>query len=161
MSRQTSRKAQRPRELRRRVLVSARVRQPSGWSEASILNISSRGLLIHSARPLPQGSWVELHRGDHVINARVVWRDGSKAGLQADDRLPVEAIASGEISGSLRFAPAEPQPRRRSADKWRVAGRRFEFASVLGVGAALVAATVTMVEQAFAHPLALVAAVLR
>jgi len=81
----------RPRELRRRVIMPARLRSCSGWTDACILNISSRGLLVHSARTGPAGSIVEVWRGDHVIVARVVWHDGARAGLEAEDKLPVVA----------------------------------------------------------------------
>ena len=53
--------------LRRRVLLPARMRTSAGWSDACILNVSSRGALIHAKRPITQGSVVELRHGDHVI----------------------------------------------------------------------------------------------
>src|SRR5690348_12970017 len=85
---------QRSRELRRRVIMPARLRSSGGWTDACILNISSHGLMIHSSRVGPQGSTIELWRGNHVIVARVVWQDGARAGLQSEDRLAVEDILS-------------------------------------------------------------------
>src|SRR5579872_7025211 len=92
---------QRPRELRRRVVLPARMRAGAQWSDASILNISSRGLMIHSGRAGPTGSTLELRRGSHVIIAKVMWRDGSRAGLRSDARLPMEDILSGNQSTAL------------------------------------------------------------
>jgi len=90
----------RPRELRRRVILPALVRSDGGWGNASILNISSRGFLIQSARPTPKGSKVELRHGGHVITARVVWRDGARAGLATESCVPVEEIMSlGQVGG--------------------------------------------------------------
>src|SRR4029078_12325215 len=99
--------AQRPRELRRRVVLPARMRMDSSWCDACILNISSRGLMIHVARGAPSGDTVELRRGDHVIVARVVWRDGSRAGLHSDDRLPVEQILSLSQAPALQLTAAD------------------------------------------------------
>src|SRR3954454_9192980 len=82
----------RPRELRRRVMLQARMRTGVTWSDAYILNVSSRGLLINFSRSVLQGSTVELWHGDHVIVARVVWRKGTRAGLRAEDRVPIEEI---------------------------------------------------------------------
>ena len=96
---------QRPREVRRRVVLPARLLTGVQWSDTCILNISSRGLMIHSGRVAPKGSVVELHRGDHVIVARVVWRDGARVGLQSTDRVPVEEIMSGEGAIDLHQPP--------------------------------------------------------
>src|SRR4051794_14708998 len=82
----------RPRELRRNVVLPARMRHGLSWSDACILNISSRGLMIQSGRAAPQGSVIELRRGDHVIPARVMWSEGSRTGLQVDDRLPTDEL---------------------------------------------------------------------
>ncbi|HZU52078.1 MAG TPA: hypothetical protein VE968_09415 [Sphingomicrobium sp.] len=152
--------------MRRRVLIKARVRSGTQWSDACILNISSRGLMIQSHRAGPEGSLVELHRGDHVIVARVVWRDGSRAGLQSEERLPVEQIMSLSNSGSLRLVASDgalidrrrrPRPQRTDA---RSRGRAIEFAGTavllvmfaLGIGA--------MALHALAQPLAIAGAAL-
>ena len=71
----------------------ARLRSRSGWTDACILNISSRGLMISLIARGTAGSVVELWRGDYVIVARVMWQDGARAGLQTDERLAVEDIS--------------------------------------------------------------------
>ena len=151
-----------PRELRRRVVVPARLRHGASWSDACILNISSRGLMIHSGRPLAQGAMVELRRGDHVIIARVMWRDGARAGLKAEDRVPVEEIIVLGRSPAYRLTAAAGERRRqpRSEDRSRLRGRAFEFASIVIVGVSLAAAGFAMIEQAFTRPLALIATAL-
>ncbi|MGE5564092.1 MAG: PilZ domain-containing protein [Bacillota bacterium] len=157
-----SSKKQKPRELRRRVIVPARLRHGASWSDACILNISSRGLMIHTGRPLNQGTEVEIRRGDHVIVARVVWRDGGRAGLCAEDRVPVEEIVTLGQSPALRVTASlgerrkEPRPDEAS----RHCARVMEFAGVLAVTAALAVAGLMMVRAAFAEPLGAVAAVL-
>src|SRR5688500_3432601 len=73
---------QRNREWRRCVRVKARIKSSDGWRDASILNVSSRGLMIHSSCCSNPGGEVELRGGDQIIRARVVWRKGDRAGLR-------------------------------------------------------------------------------
>jgi hypothetical protein len=154
--------AEKPRELRRRVVVPARLRHGASWSDACILNISSRGLMIHSGRPIIQGTPVEIRRGDHLIVARVVWRDGGRAGLHAEDRVPVEEIMSFGQSEVLQFAASKTERRKhlRPEDRSRLRARAIEFAGVAVIAVLLAGAGLVMVEAAFARPLALVFAAL-
>jgi hypothetical protein len=156
----------RSRELRRRVVLPARLRAGALWSEICILNISSRGLMIHSARAAPEGTLVELRRGDHVIVARVVWRHGARAGLWSGDRLPVEEILSSSQSQALQLTARcdtiverreDPRPPLMNA---RLRGRAIEFIGVIAITTLLAINAWTMMEQAFARPLARVAAAL-
>jgi hypothetical protein len=162
MSVRTSSRNQRPRELRRRVVVPARLRHGSSWSDACILNVSSRGLMIHTGRQLAKGSHVEICRGDYVILARVVWRDGGRAGLRSEDRLPIEEIVMLGQSPVVPSTPAngERRKRPRPENSSRIRGRAIEFAGVLVIAVSLAGAGVTMVESAFARPMALVSAAL-
>lgn len=154
--------AQRPRELRRRVVVPARLRHGASWSDTCILNVSSRGLMIHTSRPVSRGTQVEIYRGDHVIVARVVWREGARAGLQADERLPVEEIMTLGKSPALQLTADQGErrktPRPRDQARWR--GRAIEFAGVLVVAISLAGCAVSIVHDALAAPLAAVSAAL-
>jgi len=154
----------RPRELRRRVVMPARLRSSSGWTDACILNISSRGLLIHSARTGPQGSTVEIRRGDYVIVARVMWRDGARAGLWSEEQLPVEDILTLSQSASLQpaFGNGKLVERRRQprADESRQRGRSLQFWGISVFGAALALGTFSMVQQALGRPMAMIQAAL-
>jgi PilZ domain len=156
----------RPRELRRRVMLPARLRAGAHWADACILNISSRGLLIHSSRPAQQGSIVKLRRGDHEIVARVVWRDGSRVGLRSEERMPVEEILSLDQAQALRLTAGDgPVAERR---RWpraperdaRLRGRALEFAAVGMIAASLAFCAFAMAKQALTRPLATVAAAL-
>jgi hypothetical protein len=161
MRSRTSPQAQSPRELRRRVLVPARLRHGSSWSDACILNVSSRGLMIHTGRPISSGTIVEVRRGQHVIVARVIWRDGGRAGLRAEDRVPVEHIVTLGQSPALQLTAIEERRRHpRPEERNRLRGRAVEFGGVLLIAAALTGAGFSMVEAAFARPLALISAVL-
>lgn len=166
MSTRPSLSTHRPRELRRRVLLPARLRAGASWSDTCILNISSRGMMIHSAHPLTEGARVELRRGDHVMEATVVWRDGSRLGLQSDDRLPVEEILSLSQSQSLQVTAGNaPRSERRkhprpSHDDSRLRARAMQFAGVGVIACALAFGAAALVHEAMARPMVLVEAAL-
>jgi hypothetical protein len=141
------------------------MRMDSSWCDACILNISSRGLMIHVSRGAPDGETVELRRGHHVIVARIVWRDGSRAGLQSDDRLPVEEILTLSQAPALQLTAAGAFVERRNQpraahehSRWR--GRWFEFASVALIGCSLAATLFTVVQEALVRPMDAVRAAL-
>ena len=140
----------------------ARLRHGASWTDACILNISSRGLMIHTGRPISQGTMVEIRRGDHAIVARVMWRDGARAGLEAEDRVPVEEIVTIGQSPTLQLtaAPAERRKQTRPEDRSRSRGRTIEFAGVVVISACIAGAALSMVEVAFARPLAVISAAL-
>lgn len=157
---------ERPRELRRRVLMPARIRSGQQWSDACILNISSRGLMIQAHRAGAKGSIVELYRDGHVITARIVWRDGSRAGLQADERLPVEEIMSVGSASSLRLVASNGAlierrrlPRSTQTDA-RSRGRALEFAGTVAIVVFLAFGAAAMAEQALLAPLSKIGAAL-
>ena len=149
-----------PRELRHRVIAAARMRRPRGWCDATILNISSRGLQIQTSWPLDEGSWVELRRGDHVIRAQVIWYKGVRAGLRSDDLLAVEEIAIGEAAPVLCTTSDRPR-HRRSDDSHRLLGRAVEFGGVVTIAVLLAFGVFSDFQEAFARPMAMVAAALR
>ena len=82
--------------------------------------------MIHTGRPILEGTQVELRRGDHVIVARVMWRDGGRAGLRAEDRLPVEEIMTLGQSPALQLTAATGERRKhpRPEDRSRLRGKR-------------------------------------
>jgi hypothetical protein len=156
-----------PRELRRRVLLAARVRTPAGWGDACILNVSSRGMLIHAGRtPVGEGSTIELRHQELAIVARVVWRDGARVGLTANERLPVEQIMSLGQSPALQLTAtvacgAERRRQPRTHEDSRLRGRVFEFAGIAFIAVILSGGLFVMVEEALARPIAYVEAALR
>jgi hypothetical protein len=112
------------------------------------------------------GSKIELWHGDHVILAEVVWRDGRRAGLRSDERVPVEEILALSKAPSLQLTAVGQWPHvdrrrkpRRHGDS-RTRSRAVEFAGVAVIAVCLSGAAFEMVEQAFAKPLAYVEAAL-
>jgi len=158
-------KNDRPREWRRRVLLTARMRAGSGWDDIRILNVSSRGLLIQAPRLSGNAGTVELRHGDQTITARVVWRDGARFGLQADDRISIEQILAYGQSMTLQLPCATRSTERRqrfraAAERNRLRGRALEFASVAVVVACIGLTLVTTVADVLARPMAAVRAAL-
>jgi len=145
-------------------MLRARMRAAAGWSDASILNISSRGMMINATPAALNSKEVELWHGGHVIVATVVWRQGSRAGLRAEDAIPVDEIMALSRSPGLQLTAAEQWPRverrkrPRSNDQNSVRGRLVEFAGVTFIGLSLAAGAFALIEQAFAKPLGLVRA---
>jgi len=118
--------------------------------------------MIHTGRPLSRGHPVEIRRGDHIIVARVVWRDGGCAGLRSEERVPVETIMTFSHSAALELSPIQGECRKQpcTEDSSRLRGTAIEFAGVLVIAASLAGAALSMVEAAFAPPLAVVEAAL-
>lgn len=151
--------AHRPRELRRRVVLPARIRSGGCWSDACILNISSRGLMIQASRTVEPGAMVEITRGAHVIAGRVVWREGARAGLQVDSGLPVDEILTLSKEPRLQLTAidsrlVERRRKPRSHEQSRVQARLSEFTGIAVIAGALCLAASEMLEHAFARPLA-------
>jgi hypothetical protein len=140
-------------------MLRARLRGLSGWSDACILNVSSRGLMINApAASAAQGSTIELWHGEHLIVGTIVWRRGTRAGLQSEERIPVDAILAMGQSSSLQLtAPSWPEVERRKTprthDHSRLRGRALEFAGVAIVAVSLASGMVVLVTQALATPL--------
>jgi len=139
-------------------MVSARLRHGASWSDACILNISTRGLMIQTGRPVQNGAEVELRRGNYVIVATVMWRDGGHAGLHSEVPVPVEDILTLGQSPALQLTAVrgERRQQRRGEDSSRLCGSAIEFAGVAVIAVSLAGAGLVMVEQAFARPLAIV-----
>ncbi len=76
--------AMKQREARQPVAVPARLRVATGWQDATILNMSTRGIMFRCTFPMERGHYLELRRGGHVIVAQVMWgRDGRYAAKTA------------------------------------------------------------------------------
>jgi hypothetical protein len=158
----------RPRELRQRVLIPARVRTGATWADACILNLSSRGLLIQTTSGVTKGSMIELRRGDQLIVARVVWQDGAKAGLRCEERLPVERILTVGQSDWLQLTAATATssgdrrkgPRPTSHEDSRLRGRMIEYGATVAFAVTLASTAFALFEQAISGPFALIQAAL-
>lgn len=84
-----------PREPRKKALVAARIKSGATWGDVCLLNLSSRGALCQTANPPPQGAYIEVRRGSHVVVARVMWTEKNRFGIHSQDVIAVDDILSG------------------------------------------------------------------
>jgi hypothetical protein len=156
-----------PREPRRNVMLTARMRHGEAWSDACILNISSRGLLLHAADPPSRGTFIEVRRGAYVIVARVIWAKTDRFGVCAQDRLAIDALVANKPSSNQPLGRAdgtnvERRARPRSDRlEWRYSrsrekGQALQFACVVGLGLGLAACAYEAVTETLSKPLSLV-----
>lgn len=118
--------------------------------------------MIHTSRQMPRGTQVEVYRGDYVIVAQIVWHAGGRAGLKAEERVPVEEIMTlGQAPAfQLTAASGERRKKPRDEDRSRLRGRAVEFAGVVAIAVSLAGAGAVMVREALAAPMASVQAAL-
>jgi hypothetical protein len=88
----------------------------------------------------------------------VVWREGSRAGLQAEDRVPVEEIMSLSRAPALQLTASEwhgPERRttRRDHERSREQARIREFAAVAIIAAWVAVSLAATVQESLARPL--------
>lgn len=146
-------------------MLPARMRAASGWSDACILNISRKGLLIYTSASADPGTFVEIRRGGQLVVARVVWRRNQRIGLHCPDPVRIEDIISTETAASAVQSCASrlPEERRRiprDQDRSRYRARAMEFVAIILAGAALAGAAVAGVKDALGVPLTSVRAAL-
>lgn len=127
-------------------MIKARMRAGASWSDALILNMSSKGLLVRSDRSPSRGSYLEIRRGPHVIVARVVWANSGRFGVQTQDPVPTDGLIQ-DPDGAQ--APATPpgagfkerraiaRPTEVRHESSRQKGRAAEFAVIAFACAAM------------------------
>jgi hypothetical protein len=81
------------------------MRSSAGWTDICIKNMSARGLMAEAATPPPRGSYVEIRRGQQIIIGCVIWAEGGRFGVRAQDRINVDAVVT-EPRLAIRPAPA-------------------------------------------------------
>jgi hypothetical protein len=154
----------RTREERRRVMLPARLRSQSGWSDACILNVSEHGLLIYSNGAAHPGSFVDVRRGGQLVIARVVWRRNQRIGLCSPDTIHVDDIIStNEGQAALTTAYKVTLERRRVPripESTRSQGRAAEFIGTVLIVAALAGAGAFYAATTLGRPLVHVKAAL-
>ena len=153
------------REKRQKVMVRARMRSCSSWSDVCILNVSMHGMGIQTAGPPVRGTYVEIRRGTNVIVARVAWTKGHRAGLRSQDPIFIGSLLSDQPQASA--GPAGPIDRRhvprmpeRDHEASRLWGRAAEFACFAIIAGGLALGAFGAVEEALARPLSQINAAL-
>jgi len=150
------------------------MRQGASWRYVNILNISSRGLLIHSAAPPERRAYVEVCRGRHVVVARVIWSNQQRFGVSTQDRLDVDEFIRQPDRPGVQTRSADGAAslvERRSAPRYlpqlndrheraRRAAKASEFASIATFGALLAVIALAAIGEALAEPLSELSAAL-
>jgi hypothetical protein len=153
----------RPREERRRVMISSRLRCGVQWRDALIVNISSRGAGLSAGSPPDPGSYVEIRRGAYLIVARVIWVNGVRFGVRTQDCVPVDSLIRqpdavavplpGNDSSQAKERRRVSRPSADAHERSRVFARTFEFAFIAALGASAAFAAFGTVRQALQQPL--------
>ena len=66
------------------------------WTDITILNISSRGLMARATDVPAARSYVEIRRGPSTtIVGKVVWHDSRHFGIRTQDRIGIEMLSDG------------------------------------------------------------------
>ena len=153
-----------PREDRRKVMLSARMRSGASWHDACILNMSSRGLMLQTAVRTERGAYLEVRRGPHVIVARVIWTGQQRVGLKAQDRLSVDAIVTEQAKTggpeTLVERRTAPRPRQDPAVRSRQLSRMMQAVTLGGLGIAAAVIVVAGIQEALGSSVGRVGAAL-
>ncbi|MGN6358504.1 MAG: PilZ domain-containing protein [Novosphingobium sp.] len=81
-----------PREQRRSVFVTCRLRGDSGWSDVTICNLSDHGLMARCSDPPPKGAFIELRKGGVTIVGQVRWSRDQRIGVRTQDRIDMVSV---------------------------------------------------------------------
>jgi len=150
-------------------MIRARVRMDSCWSDAFILNLSRRGMLVRAPKAPARGSYLEICRGAHVIVARVIWSMPDRFGVQTQDPVPAEELirdpdgsSPSARAGKAEFSDrrARPRPHDDKHQASRQKGRLTEFGALIAVGAIAALLIGDSIAGAFAAPLKITKAAL-
>jgi hypothetical protein len=146
------------REERKTVFVRARLRTDHGWSDVTIGNVSSRGLMLQCMTTPRRNEIVEVCHRNLCIVGRIVWTRGAKCGVRTQDKIDVPALLSHapvrrRLAGEeRRSAPRRGERPRRMAAVVETADASRRFARVLEwtvVAAGSSAAAVLVAQIAF------------
>ncbi len=89
------------REPREPVILPVRIRMDSGWVNATIRNVSTKGMKLEMPSPPPKGSFIEIRRGQVVVVGQVRWSEEGCCGLLAQGRVPVAQLKGAPLPGTL------------------------------------------------------------
>lgn len=154
------------REPRQKVLIQARVRAGSSWSDAHIVNMSSRGMLVQSQTTPKRGSYLEIRRGPHAIVARVIWADSGRFGVRTQDCVYAADLLANKVTAIARKSATVVTERRAEARNGtdhelnRFKARTFQFATLIALALAAASLAITLVREVLASPLQAVDTVL-
>ncbi|GGC35875.1 hypothetical protein GCM10011371_24080 [Novosphingobium marinum] len=83
-------------EDRTRALIKVRLRGAGDERDACILDVSTRGLLVTSARPPERGEFIELVAAGHSLIGQVKWASSRRFGVALRERVSVLGLVAGD-----------------------------------------------------------------
>lgn len=145
-----------PREMRYPVAIDARIRAGRGLADATVCNISSRGMMVEFRRAVAAGTFVEILRPGSSFTGQVVWSIGRMAGIRIREWIDVvQVLRTGRLPDHAKLFAREPDlPFRKPVSISTVAhvhGRLLQFAllgTAIGCMAWFTAAQVSQLLQA-------------
>lgn len=118
------------------------MRDEEGWSDITIHNVSSRGLMMRSLGSLARGDYIEIRKGMIAIIGRVVWSKNGSYGVRSQDRIDIAGLL-GEAGGIRPLPDGERRESSRSdappltpaalaarAERSRRLARAFQWLSI-------------------------------
>lgn len=152
-----------PREPRKSVSISVRVRSNFGWGDARVSNVSSRGMMIVSESAPPKGAYIEICRGPYSVVGRIVWANDHAFGIRSQDpivfdhlfKVPAQKRAQADernsrIQEQIR-KNRSPAPTENEAAHARRA-RIFDFIVITAIGVGFAIVVVDTAESFFSAP---------
>lgn len=145
----------RTREPRERLLTDARLRAGGRWSDICLVNVSRRGLGAQMACPPAAGTYVEIHRGQYCIVARVVWTKGHRLGLRTQDPIDLPALRTARPARAANIERRSKHrlERDRREERSREVARMIEFAFNAVAAVSIGWAVVATMQQSLSKPL--------
>lgn len=155
---------EKPREPRRVVLVTCRMRYDNGWADLTICNLSSRGLMAKCADPPPRGTFVEVRRGAVCVVGQVRWTYAGRLGIRTQEQIDVDGLlgeAPAKTSGTRERRQGSRgeergKPKETSAalaERSRRWGRLFDWVVVTAIAIGSAGLLVSQVHSTLSAPL--------
>lgn len=163
----------RSREQRATAFLNARMRADDGWSDITICNVSSRGLMAKRGTSPAKGSYVEIWHQHVCVVGHVRWSQGGRFGIRSQDKIDIAALlnstpARRPFDGVERRSGSRPIPKSKAqpdvaakADASRTFARASEWAAVAIAGAVAAGLLVTAASAALREPMQQVQSALR
>lgn len=155
----------RSREQRVTAFLNARMRADDGWSDVTISNVSSRGLMARRGNAPAKGSYVEIWHQNVCVVGHVRWSKGGRFGIRSQDKIDISALLNGlpagqRLPGVERRSGSRPPPKSPAkpavaakADASRTIARISEWAAVTVAGAMAAGLLVTAANAALKRPM--------
>lgn len=98
---------------RKAVRIKVRVRTEAGWVDATVHNVSERGMKLHCNPGLRRNEFVEIARGRYRVVGRIVWNADAASGLRSRDMIDMAGLLADPNQRSARLEidrRAAPRP---------------------------------------------------